>query len=276
MMLTAVAWTADWFNGWLAAIGATLLVPDLTLDWTDDPRPAARFDGVDDVISALAAAFPARDELAQLASSRHLDGRRELTQKTDVDTYADRATWAREHGDWSLGALLTDLAFDPKEPVTRSPLNTPAPKGLTITDRFVNAHDDVPGDVRDGIRSSMSGTLRVAGNGLGFDVHRLTAPTDPVGNKWADPVVEVLAFVGLTLLPCRGDGRRQRTRLQRDDGTIRWASWATPMDAAAIDAFLDTVASGSTPANYEARRYQPTNASDPTRAFGAVRLATSP
>ena len=56
------------------------------------------------------------------------------------------------------------------------------------------------------IRDSLTGRAgRVKDNGLGFDQTRLGSQADET-SIWIDPVVEVLAFFGLALLPVRGRG----------------------------------------------------------------------
>jgi hypothetical protein len=278
MMFVAPAWTADWLNAWLAAIGATLLVPDLRLGWTDDPRPAACFEGVDDVVGALAAAFPTEDDLTSLSTARVLPGRHELPHEASVEAYSDRAEWARERCDWTLAALLTDLAPDSRGAVRRSPLNTPAPRGRTVTDRVLSVRRAIDCELPQAVAASVVGVLRVRGNGLGFDVRRLSAKTDPVGDNWADPVVEVLAFVGLHFLPARGNGRTLTIRLQGTDGVLRWPAWRSRLNAAAIDALLDrsSLATGDVTEVYEGRKLRASSSSDPTRAFGSVRAASQP
>ena len=53
---------------------------------------------------------------------------------------------------------------------------------------------------------------RVVDNGLGFDLTRVTAQADSSTEDMVDPVIEVLAFFGLALLPVRGAGVDQRMR----------------------------------------------------------------
>ena len=131
--------------------------------------------------------------------------------------------------------------------------------------------------------------------GLGFDSTRLGSQADKRSN-WVDPVVEVLAFFSLELLPVRGIGIDERKRRSSSAGCLqrgwkqtnqpgtgpqfRWPSWTQPLDAWGIDALLDSwipekprsweclgVHSG-----WQTVSFQSHGSSDPTKAFASEAL----
>jgi hypothetical protein len=270
---------AGWLNGWLAAIGVTVLVPDLALRWTDDGRPHACFDG-DDVVERLVAAFPSLEQLGELAITRQASWSPvEFERKPSVGVYAARATRARA-GDHSLSSTVTDLAPRDDEVIQHSPFDPSAPQGITIHQRLVScraAIDDVPSR----LAASFTGNgARAPINGLGFDYSRLFAPTVPGSAVWCEPVVEVLAFYGMVLLPVRGDGVRVRPRGWSGPptrrGSFTWPAWRPALRAPAIDALLDRFWAGhrvaDVHAEYRSVAYQPRGSADATRGFGSERV----
>jgi hypothetical protein len=268
----APAWTADWLNAWLATIGAALLVPDLRVAWSTALRPTAVLSHpTRDPLDAIGDAFPTGDAVASLAVARDLPGLPELPRNVTRDAYRARAALGRTDG--TLGATLTDLAPSDEKPVVDWRLNPPAPKGLTIGQRVDTVRQAIP-EPHPALDQSIVGAVRIPGNGLGFDVRRLTLPTDPVGGNWVDPVVELLAFVGLCLVPLRGNGKSATTRISPATGPLRWPTWTEPLTATGIDTFLDRATIDRTLADvwFESRGYQTINSSDPTRGYGSTRV----
>jgi hypothetical protein len=285
-----------WLNAWLAAVGITVLLPEARLAWSGGGRPHAIIHvPTDDLPSAIAAALPPADALGALAIAKKLDDGTTLGQRFSSDAFAARAGRARATGDWTLGVLATD-AVDTGEPVN-SPFNTPAPKGLTLHDRFASCRGALADDASGRIAASLAGRgTRVKMNGLGFDVTRILVASDPRGDKWVDPVVETLAFFGLAMVPCRGDGTRRSARGWHDSpsrpGAFCWPTWEPPLSAAAIDGVLDVFWN----ADLDRRRrskgrgagwrwpnpvrrvycsvpYQPQGSSDATRGYASEVLA---
>lgn len=251
--------TGDWLNGWMAAVGATALVPQLRLCWTPDPVPTAVFhpDDPGGVTAALADALPDDAGLQQLAIARiHADASRDLTRKVDLGAFADRARLARSRdlhpNDRSLEASLTDLVdLEKTSEVAHGPFDPAAPRGTTLFDRVVacRAALDNPtfrgdADLTMLIEASLRGRgRRYQTNGLGFDYRRAASGVYDAAEVHVDPVVECLAFFGLGLFPVRGDGNTARQRgfgaAQSKRGAFRWPCWTEPLDAWAIDAILD-------------------------------------
>jgi len=248
-------WRASWVNAWLAAVGATVLDGRLRLRWTAEAEPTAVLasDGIDPV-AALAAAWPDARSMGDLPIARSWRDTPPLPRGVPVEAFVARAGSARGHRyAWALSSTMTDLEVDREGKVGHAPFDPPVPRGLTLHDRLVAVHGRVasPGER---IRESMAGeTDRVQGNGLGFDHTRLGSLGDRT-DPWVDPVVEVLAFFGLALLPARGDGVvrlrgtadarvRQRGSLpaavRGEPRAFHWPAWRQALDADAIDALLD-------------------------------------
>lgn len=265
---------ASWINGWLAAIGVALLLPEVRLHWSDHPIPRAVFDIPQPLLPALAQAFPTRDEVAALSSARTLPGiDSELPRKVTPAQFATRSNVARRTGDAGLSSTVTDLHAVENEGCDHSPFDPPAPKGLTIWQRLASCRSAVE-PTEAVMHTSLTGAgIRVKSNGLGFDHRRLFSASDPNGDKWVDPVIEVLAFCGLTMLPIRGDGVRSYARgwtgRPTIAGSFRWPIWEVPLNAPAIDALLDQYWSGGwhPRSAFETVPYHNRGASDVTRAY---------
>lgn len=275
---------ANWLNAWLAAIGATVVEPNLTLAWTDDPVPLAVLGvpGDDDPAERIRAALPAVADLESCPIARHLTGHPELAWNVDHDTWRDRAELARRSpAGWMLSAVYTDLTWDRTaraHVIGRGQFATPMPgRDNTIHDRLRKL---LPEAATADMAASLAGTARrVANNGLGFDVGRVGSLADDT-TMTVDPVIELLAFHALALFPVRGDGRsdaRQRgwTAGRGQPGGFRWPTWNAPLDAPAIDALLDW---GPDQADrlgvtgwWHTMPYGSRGTSDVTRAYGATR-----
>ena len=150
---------------------------------------------------------------------------------------------------------MTDLSVDRNEEVAHAPLDPAGPGSIKgLHHRLMKVHRHVSEPSVQTIRASLMGEAeRVKDNGLGFDAARLGSLADKT-DKWVDPVVEVLAFFGLAVLPMRGrgsDGSSERTnfRDERQRGWRKligggrrrfvWPAWDHPLDVDGIDALLD-------------------------------------
>jgi hypothetical protein len=272
--------TADWLNAWLAAVGVTVLIDDAQLAWTDGPLPHAVFThpSAAPLEELVADALPSVEDLEVLAIARtHPDTDTEFSRKVTHDSYAARVPLARQHGDPTLAATVTDLDETTNNELTHSPFDPPAPKGLTLWERLCTCRSHLT-DPAGQIAATLKGTARrVKANGLGFDHRRILTPTDPVGDKWVDPAIEVLAFAALALFPTRGDGRNAAHRGWTDrpthPGALRWPTWHQALDAPGIDAYLDRFWDGSAlpTAVYSSVAYQKQHGSDPTRGYASRR-----
>lgn len=289
---TAPGLRADWLNGWLAAIGATVLVPGLRLAWTDEPVPAACFAVASGEPAArvIGAAFPTVEDIGRLAIARHVDGTSEFPRTVTLDAYRDRARLERQTGGCSLAASVTDLTADPKKlgNLPHSPFDPPMPQGITLWQRLQACRATLADDPGAAVEATLSGrATRVDGNGLGFDYRRLGSGVQPKGRTGmlVDPVVETLAFFGIGLFPARGgsDGERFRGWTLRSTrrGAFRWPVWAGSLDRWAIDALLDQAeAARGRPALcgrlgihawYQSVPYAPLTSADVTRAYASER-----
>ena len=103
---------AWWLNGWLAAVGTTVLVPQMELSWTDDPSPHAvlRLDGTADPVDAIAQAWPSGERIAAMPIAKSRQGCADLGRQPPLSAFVERARIARPHRDsWTLSSTLTDL-----------------------------------------------------------------------------------------------------------------------------------------------------------------------
>lgn len=237
---------ADWLNGWLAALGITVLIPEAHLKWVRSPVPFASFKFTGDLAASVAASLPSLDEIDELSiARRHRASSFEMGRNVSDELFRDRAVWARARADLSLDVTVTDLASEEKS-LAHCPLDPPAPKGLTLHERLRSTYRLLDADVPSMVRASLEGRgRRKEGNGLGFDHRRFPAGANPSTQPFIDPVVELLAFSGMALLPLRGDGRsgRARQRGWTDAPSHRlaftWPTWHMYLDRWAIDALLD-------------------------------------
>lgn len=275
----ATGYRADWLNAWLAAIGITVAVDGTELSWSNDPVPHARFQRAGED-------FPARihehlPTLAQLASSpiaRHRDGYPEFPRTVTLNAYRGRVPLERAADEPSLSVSVTDLIAphtkgQSEDDLPHAAFDVTVPKGITLWQRVSACRGLIAGP--DMVADSLSGRHpRVKTNGLGFDITRIPSRGD-VGANLVDPVLEVLAFLALTLFPTRGNGRSATTRGWSDSpsrrGAFKWATWHRPRDRWAIDAWLDRYHAGrelDQPANYQTVPYRPVK-SDRTRGYAS-------
>lgn len=303
---------ADWLNAWLAAVGATVLSDAIQLRWTTDTIPVAVLSvvGDDDPLDALVAAWPGDERLNAMPIASEWSALNRMERKVSVDVFEERARAVRSHADsWTLSSTMTDLHVYQGGEVAHAPLDPPGPGTIKwLHHRLLKtlAHVDSPAEC---ITATLEGRgLRVVDNGLGFDLTRVTTQADG-SRKTVDPVVEVLAFFGLALLPVRGDGIDQRTERSRSRSSVRqrgwltvphrcfeWPVWRQFLGLASIDALLDVWASsrcwkrgdgtGVDAPAYDRRvwdrlnvhaawrtvGYESRSSSDPTVGYGSERL----
>ena len=253
---------AGWLNGWLAAIGLLVLEPRLRLSWTVEPNPIAVLtvdDGSDPIILA-ANAWPARDRIEAMPVAGHLEGLPDMERTIPVEVFRRRAEHARGHVDaWTLSSTVTDLLVDTgaEHTVRHAPLDPKGPGTIKwLHHRLMKSHS-IAVELPDAVTRSLKGYgKRVVNNGLGFDATRISGLADSTVNL-VDPVIEVLAFFGLQLLPMRGQGaeagksgtrhplaarqrcwgidRSQNSRVQQ----MTWPAWRQPLNLPGVDALLD-------------------------------------
>jgi hypothetical protein len=292
--VTARGLRGDWLNGWLAAVGVTVLVPEARLAWSADAVATAEFKVAPSAESSasLAAqvgeAIPGLEDLDELAIAAC-----RMRRSVSLETYSACATVVRGNSrksDFTLGASVTDLTeIKPGKELMHSRFDPPAPRGETLWMRVRRCR--VALGESEELIARVAATLegrgvREAMNGLGFDARRLSAAAYGRDEKFVDPVIELLAFFGLALLPVRGHGdSRAAGRGWRWDPEVRasrfvWPVWSEPLDRWGIDALLGLVFAGplgirTSPnlgliGGYEAVAYR-TSESDPTRGFSSKR-----
>ena len=206
--MTCPGLPADWVNAWLAAVGATRLAPRLRLRWTLDSVPRAVLCAVDaDPARLLADAWPTRREVEGLSIARTWGDTPTFARKVPIRDFVARARAARAHlSSWTISSTMTDLDVDGKGEVAHARFDPPAPKGLTMHDRLVAVYDRVTPTVERLAESLDGKAARVKNNGLGFDITRLASQAD-TSVRMVDPVMEVLAFLGLAFCRFAGPGR---------------------------------------------------------------------
>lgn len=274
---------ADWLNAWLAAVGATVLVPGLRLRWTEGPRPIAVFalSGTTTVDEALAAALPNAESFDGFPLADSLEGYQPIKFGVTFEQFAERAIAARAHEmGWTLSSLYTDLTTDRGRPsCANAPFLPGMPAGRTADERLCS----IAGAVGD-VAPTLDGVaVRAQQAGLGFDITRIGSIGDKT-DHWVDPVVELLAFFGLRLFPARSDGSiavRQRNWMGRRVASrhFSWPAWRDLLDVDAIDALLDGFrASKRAPkllgvhASWTSVSHETLSSSDVTRGFGSRRI----
>ena len=257
---------ADWLNSWLASIGLLVLEPRLRLRWTPDATPIAVLsaDNEPDTLSLTVQSWPQLDRLSAMPIARHIEGLRDMKRTVLLDVFRERAEFARGHTDsWSLSSSITDLFVDSPDVkashadrTKHADLDPEAPRGTTLHDRLMKCFKEVRSP-SDAIPATLGGHgTRTTANGLGFDASRISGLADS-SDKMVDPVIEVLVFFGLRMLPMRGDGievRKSGTKTrfaarqrcwhldttQRPLGQrMAWPAWRQSLDYPGVDALLD-------------------------------------
>ena len=289
---------AAWINGWLAAVGATVLDSRIRLHWTTDGTPLTVLSAEDvDPVAAVVASWPDKTLLADLPIAVHWKGAGQLQRKVSVDAFAARAQAARSHRhSWALSSTMTDLCVDENGEVAHAPFDPAGPGTIKwLHHRLMKVHGKLKPSI-ERMRDSFSGrAARTQDSGLGFDHTRLGSQADYTA-VWVDPVVEVLAFFGLALLPVRGAGidsrlSRVSDARERQRGWLRtagsgrnrrfiWPAWRQPLDCAGIDALMDVWtphdraawSRTGVHAAWQSVQFEWRGSADTTRAFGAEQL----
>ena len=289
---------ADWVNAWLAAVGATRLEPRLRLRWTVDSVSRAVLCADDaDPVHLLSDAWPTRREVLGLSIARTWGDTPTVARKVPIRDFVARTRATRALlSSWTISSTMTDLDVDGKGEVAHARFDPPAPKGLTMHDRLLAVYDRVTPTIERLAESLDGKAARVQNNGLGFDITRLASQAD-TSVRMVDPVMEVLAFLGLALLPVRGTGtdRRINKRVRSSvkqrgwhrvalangetEHSFLWPAWTQLLDFDGIDALLD-IWNWKKPSSWEGVgirrgwrtvRYRPKGA-ESTRGYGSERL----
>ena len=290
---------ASWVNAWLAAVGVTVLDRRIRLHWTAEDTPVAVLSSVElNPVEALVESWPNATFLRELPIAEHWNGAGELKRKVPVEQFVARVREARGHPHaWTLSSTMTDLSIDQNGEVAHAPFD-PAGPGTTkwLHHRLLRIHELAGPACGKRLCDSLVGQAnRVKNNGLGFDSTRLGSLAD-ASDPWIEPVVELLAFFGLAVLPVRGRGVDRRLGRHgnpdvrqrgwrnapgsKEPRRFVWPAWQQPLDAAGVDALLDSWNPGRKQtwaplgihAGWQSVRYQPRGSADSTRAIGAQML----
>lgn len=288
---------ASWLNAWLAAVGATVLDSRIRLRWTSERTPTAVLsaEGFDPVAS-LADSWPSTDVLAAMPIAEHWHDTRPLPRKVSVRAFVERARAARGHPySWTLSSTMTDLDLDDKGEVAHAPFDPAGPGTIKwLHHRLSKVHREVDPSAGRLMDSFTGSGVRVNDNGLGFDLTRLGSQSD-ASRTWVDPVIEVLAFFGLAILPVRGAGTDRSVYKKESSSAVQkgwlkvpgsrrerrfmWPAWSFPLDHVGIDALLDAWKPDrevwtrfGVHAAWQSVRFKPRANADSTRGFGSERL----
>lgn len=288
----------SWLNAWLAAVGTTVLDSRVRLRWTTDTTPTAVLSAKEiDPVAALADSWPDKDELADLPIAEQWDGTPSLPRKVSVDAFVARARATRGHRcSWTLSSTMTDLEVDANGEVAHAPFDPAGPGTIKwLHHRLLKVHGHVEPSAERLLESFAGRAARVTDNGLGFDLTRMGSQSDASGMA-VDPVIEVLAFFGLALLPVRGLGTDRSTGNtsyaaaiqrgwrkkpgRRQEYRFMWPVWKEALDHPGVDALLDVWKPDDrrawsrigVHAAWQSVRFQPRATADATRAFGSERL----
>lgn len=254
---------ADWINSWLAAVGATVLDNRIQLHWTNEAVPAAVLSANSvNPVDALLESWPDAALLDDLPLAETWRETAAVERHVPLDTFKERARAARGHpNSWTLSSTITDLCVYKKGKagcVGHAPFDAGGPGSIKwLHHRLKKVHKHV-NQPQTQVRDALQGLPNlVEDNGLGFDQRRFGATAD-LNKKSVDPVVEVLAFFGLALLPVRGNGgdrtldpfaninvRQRGWRRHKGQCAFVWPAWEQSLDRSAIDALLDAWESAS-------------------------------
>lgn len=291
--------TGDWLSAWLAAIGITVLIPDAKLSWTADRPPTAVIDTDNPrpLAEQIADLLPTPDQWwdRNPAIAPDPSQKKNTTRSMTPEEYRQRAELERRAQTKTLAASLTDLAGRPLDQ-SHSPFDPAAP-GSTggVFHRVLDCLTAIPqgGNHRaEWIQTTLDGPgRRIAANGLGFDIRRITSGSLTDDAKKVDPVIEALAHTGLDHFPVRGDGAAEHTRgwmgRRTTAGALAWPCWTEPLNRWAIDALIDQFTqqrhiSGDDTATMRTQTrtlgithaftvvpYKPKSSADATRGYGS-------
>ncbi len=288
---------ASWLNGWLAALGATVLDPRIYLRWSKEHPIAILSAAGVDPISILTSSWPSRAFLSELPIAEHWHGAATLKRQVSIDDFQTRARAARGHPHaWTLSSTLTDLCITDQGNVTHAPFDPSGPGPIKWLHHRLLKVWDKANVSENTLRLSLVGCgKRVTDNGLGFDHTRLGSLADDSKiTALVDPIIEVLVFFGLALFPVRGrgiDGRVHRHSeirpvqrgwrdLPKASWCFCWPAWTQALNRDGIDAILDawkpekarTWSRLGIQAGWRTVRYKSRGVADPTKAYGSERL----
>lgn len=288
----------NWINGWLAAVGATVLDPQLRLHWTAEGVPRAVLSAsATDPVELLAERWPSRKLVDSLPIEETWNGTAEVRRKVPVDHFIERVREARaDPYSWTISSTMTDLDVDGNGEVAHAPFDPAGPGTIKwLHHRLMRLHGTVEMSRERMADSLMGAAPRVKQNGLGFDLTRMGSHADKTA-MWVDPVLEVLVFYGLAVLPVRGRGTDARlNRPPRSTATQRgwarhgnprgqlrffWPAWSPRLDRDGIDALLDlwqptrpdTWGRVGVHTGWRTVQYERKATADTTRGFGAELL----
>jgi len=244
-----------------------VLTPGLRLSWSEDAEPVAVLRHPAPLAEAIVSGWPTSGRI----QSMPLNAMQPLMPLTPAGAPSEEFVEASAFrqvlqprravapDDHSVCAFFTDQStHDQKHQGTlrvacaQSPFFQHGTRGTgTVYDRLVKVTQEMAAaglPTKDFVQGTLNGIPRlVACNGLGFDARRHAKNNRPSAEgMMVDPVVEILSFWGLALLPLRGDGShtrrdgRPRQKCQSNDRRLLYPAWRQeqPLDRWGIAALL--------------------------------------
>ena len=144
--LTCPGLPGTWINGWLAAVGATVLDARIRLHWTTHGAPLAVFSAAEvDPVTALVESWPDAALLSGLPIAKSWKGAGDVQRKVPVEAFAARARAARGHPYcWTLSSTMTDLCVDEHGEVAHAPFDPAGPGTIKwLHHRLMKVHEHV-------------------------------------------------------------------------------------------------------------------------------------
>ena len=192
IQLTCRGLPAAWINGWLAAVGATVLDTRLRLHWTTDGAPLAVLSAaVIDPVDALCGSWPDGALLSDLPIAEEWKGAGVVRRRVPVEAFVTRARAARGHPcSWTLSSTVTDLSVDENGEVAHAPFDPAGPGTIKwLHHRLMKLHEKVEPSVAR-VRASLAGqAIRVASHvpflAQGASHHRDRAHAREAPLRWA-------------------------------------------------------------------------------------------
>ena len=159
--VTCLGLPGAWINGWLAAVGATVLDARVRLHWTTHGAPVAVLSAAEvDPVTAMVESWPDEALLSDLPIAKSWKDAGTIQRNVPVEAFTARARVARSHAyPWTLSSTMTDLCINEHGWVEPGPLNPPVPKGITLHQRVMKAHEHVQ-PAADWIRDSLARIIR--------------------------------------------------------------------------------------------------------------------
>lgn len=238
---------ASWPNAWLAAVGCTVLVEGMRLSWTDEADPVAVLSHNDThPLDALVNHWPTPQRFNKMALAVLFNIKSEAGNPgesvIEVGAFRDAMSDIATPDKRSLSGFYCDQD-------TEETKNGPAcatswffhhgkPGATTLKTCLDKVSDGVAkvSDIcglRDSLLQAFNGTPQLDDQqGLAFDGRRKPRNNHPDASEQVSPIVELLSFWGVSVLPLRGQGTAAKnshslrpTQRCQSGHVLRYPTW---------------------------------------------------